>query len=92
MKSNVIKIHSRDNVVVVLKNIGKYDKAILSDECQFDVQDDIPYAHKVALHDIKNGEEIIKYGSCIGIATEDIKKGSWVHAHNINSDVKVEFS
>lgn len=30
--------------------------------------------HKIALNDIKKGENIIKYGYPIGHATEDIKK------------------
>lgn len=41
--------------------------------------------HKAALRDIKAGESIIKYGAAIGTATEDIKKGDWVHIHNIKS-------
>lgn len=32
--------------------------------------------HKIALNDIKKGENIIKYGYPIGHATEDIKKAT----------------
>ena len=35
--------------------------------------------HKIALNDIKKGENIIKYGYPIGHATEDIKKGDHIH-------------
>ena len=45
----------------------------------------IPAGHKFALCDIKSGEYVIKYGEIIGRATEDIKKGEWVHTHNIRS-------
>ena len=41
--------------------------------------------HKTALFDIKKGEDIIKYGYPIGIATEDIKVGEHVHSHNMKT-------
>jgi altronate hydrolase len=43
--------------------------------------------HKYALHDIKKGEDIIKYGDPIGHATEDIKKGEHVHTHNVKTNL-----
>jgi len=45
----------------------------------------IPIGHKFALFDIKKGEIIKKYGEIIGIATEDIQIGDWIHTHNIKS-------
>ena len=46
---------------------------------------EIPAGHKYALEDIKKGEKVIKYGEVIGRAKEDIKKGDWVHTHNVKS-------
>ncbi len=43
--------------------------------------------HKYALFDIKKGENVIKYGSPIGHATEDIKKGDHVHTHNLKTNL-----
>ena len=43
--------------------------------------------HKYALCDIKAGENIIKYGSPIGHATEDIKAGEHVHTHNTKTNL-----
>lgn len=43
--------------------------------------------HKYALTDIKAGENVIKYGSPIGHATEDIKKGDHVHTHNVKTNL-----
>jgi len=46
--------------------------------------------HKVALRAIAKGEQVIKYAQVIGIASEDIPAGSFVHTHNLdfaNSDV-----
>lgn len=46
---------------------------------------DICAGHKVAIDDIKIGEKIIKYGFPIGVASSDIKKGDWVHVHNVKT-------
>ncbi len=56
--------------------------------------ENIPAGHKFALCDIKKGDTIIKYGQIIGRATVDIKKGDWVHTHNVKShlDESVEYS
>ncbi|MBO7402027.1 MAG: altronate dehydratase [Lachnospiraceae bacterium] len=64
-----LKINEEDNVAVVI------DPG----------ESGITAGHKVALTDIKAGEKIIKYGNCIGTATEDIKKGDWVHTHNVKT-------
>ncbi|MBO4262586.1 MAG: altronate dehydratase, partial [Clostridia bacterium] len=45
----------------------------------------IPAGHKFALEDIKEGHFVVKYGEVIGRATQDIKKGEWVHTHNLRS-------
>lgn len=45
----------------------------------------VPLGHKLALVDIKKGQKVIEYGEQIGVATQDIAKGSHVHVHNIKS-------
>lgn len=52
----------------------------------------IPYGHKMALCDIKKGDYVIKYGYPIGRAKSDIKKGEWVHSHNLESHLSESFS
>lgn len=47
---------------------------------------DIPYGHKIALHDIAKGEQVIKYALSIGTALADIKAGDHVHVHNVESN------
>lgn len=46
---------------------------------------DIESGHKYALNAIKNGDDVIKYGYPIGVATSDIEAGDHVHSHNIKS-------
>ena len=42
---------------------------------------------KYALREIAAGENIIKYGNPIGHATKDIRKGEWVHSHNLATNL-----
>ena len=46
---------------------------------------DITSGHKYALAPIRKGEDVIKYGYPIGVATDDINEGDHVHSHNIRS-------
>lgn len=52
--------------------------------------------HKIALRNIKAGEDIIKYGYPIGHAMCDIKAGEHVHIHNVKTNLsgilKYEYS
>ncbi len=45
----------------------------------------IPLGHKVALRDICQGEDVMKYGVPIGTACCDIHTGEHVHTHNLKS-------
>lgn len=46
---------------------------------------DIPYGHKIAVRDRAEGENVIEYGTRIGIATTKIVTGDYVHVHNVRS-------
>lgn len=46
---------------------------------------EIPAGHKMAICDIPEGGEIIKYGYRIGNAKEPVKMGEWIHTHNIRT-------
>ena len=43
--------------------------------------------HKYALRDIRQGEDVIKYGQPIGHATRDIAKGEHIHTHNLKTNL-----
>ncbi len=83
-----IIINPIDNVAVVLR---PYKKGEVVEGVT--LLTDIPQAHKVALKDIKKGENIIKYGNPIGHATADISKGEHVHTQNVatNLDDIIEY-
>jgi len=46
---------------------------------------EIPFGHKLALHDIPKGKPVHRYGFPIGVATAAIKRGEHVHSHNMRS-------
>lgn len=58
------------------------------------VTEAIPQGHKIALKNIAKEENIIKYGFVIGHATTDIPAGSWVHTHNMATNLsgEIEYS
>ncbi len=73
--SRFLQIHPDDNVVVCLEQMAKGDKISLSDGREIVALEDIPAGHKIAVKDVANGGNIIKYGYAIGHATEDISVG-----------------
>lgn len=80
----IIKINSKDNVAVALKEIVKGKEVTVADQT-ITLVEDIPAGHKFTLTDIKQEDIIVKYGFPIGFAKADIKKGSWVHTHNLRT-------
>jgi altronate dehydratase len=88
MNVNVIIVNAKDNVAVALADIKKGSQAILADGSFIEAATDIPYSHKIALADIAQGADIIKYGELIGEAKTAIRKGEWVHTHNLDIEEK----
>ncbi len=85
MQPNVLIIHSRDNVAVALTPLAAGEIAIAEGIAEVRALSDIPASHKIALTDIAAGAEIIKYGEIVAVSTRVIKKGEWVHTHNLES-------
>ena len=82
-----VKIHAKDNVAVALTNLSKGETFSFDNE-NVTLLEDIEQGHKFALRDIKTNENIVKYGTLIGHATQDIKKGEHVHTHNVKTNLK----
>jgi len=85
MRENVLLIHPRDNVAVALRKLESGEKVRGKGIEEFPVLEEIPASHKIALRDIPAGEEIIKYGETVAVSTREIRKGEWVHTHNLES-------
>lgn len=72
-----------DNVGVLLEDAKAGDVAV-SGDVEVTCLEDIAFCHKVALCDIPRHANFIKYGEIIGYALRDIKKGEWIHTHNLD--------
>lgn len=81
-----LKINPADSVVVCLEAKQKGD-IIEIDGQQIIVNQDTPAGHKVLIKDVKQGEDIIKYGYPIGHAKTDLKAGDWVNEKNLKTNL-----
>lgn len=85
-----LKVHDCDNVATVVSNgvekkasVEVYDKK--GNKSVVTVHEPVPFGHKVAVEPIACGARIIKYGEEIGVATQNIDRGDYVHVHNLDS-------
>ncbi len=86
MQDDILIIHPGDNVAVALRPIRAGEQAQAKGIAPFSALEEIPASHKVALQDIPAHAEIIKYGEVVAVTTREIKKGAWVHTHNLGSE------
>ncbi len=82
LKNKIIQITPADNVGIAASSFGIEKDTLLPDGST--VKELIPMGHKVALKNIQQGEAIIRYGHCIGIADKKIDAGYWVNENNIS--------
>ena len=88
MNARAFQINTNDNVASLLDNAVTGVVQILGAQPQsIPLLEKIDRGHKIALRDIASGEAIMKFGVRIGHATQPIKRGAWVHLHNLASDL-----
>ncbi|MBR6351867.1 MAG: UxaA family hydrolase [Firmicutes bacterium] len=90
MNPMALRCSDKDNVAVLFEeNVTAGTDVDVRDKrgntMVIKINEAIPYGHKLALAAIAKGEDIIKYGESIGIATRDIAPGDYVHIHNMDS-------
>lgn len=79
-----IQINKRDNVAVALAPLEK-GRQINFDYKHLTLAEDIPQGHKFSIYPIAKGEAVIKYGYPIGLMTEDVAAGHWLHTQNLKT-------
>lgn len=87
--TKLIRITERDNVAVALHAAAK-GETLKAGDAVVTAREDIPQGHKIALVPIAAGEAVVKYGFPIGHATEPVEAGSWVHTHNMRTNLSGE--
>ncbi len=82
-----VAVHLRpeDNIAVAARNLPAGLEIQYDGRCLV-LADRINLGHKLALRDIRKGEQVFKYGQIIGFAGRDIPAGSHVHVHNVSAD------
>ena len=90
MVKKAIQIDEKDNVATTTSEVeaGEQLEVISPDGrviLKPRVAEPIPFGHKLAIKPVKKGENIVKYGEVIGVATQPIEAGAWVNTHNVGS-------
>lgn len=71
-----IAIQPQDDVIIALRDYVKGEQITLPDGASFALLHDVPKGHKIAVHDLAQGADVMKYGFSIGIAQEPIAQGA----------------
>ncbi|HEX9047797.1 MAG TPA: UxaA family hydrolase [Verrucomicrobiae bacterium] len=86
--TRAFQINAADNVATLLDDADGDQVTILGAQTDnVRALEKIVRGHKIAVRDIAAGEAVIKYGVRIGHATRAIRRGVWVHLHNLASDL-----
>jgi len=76
MQPLYVRIHAADNVGVVVNAEGVQAGAEFASGLK--AAEAIPPSHKIALVDLEEGDAILRYGTPIGYANQQIRQGEWV--------------
>lgn len=88
MEVNALMMDVTDNVVTCVREVAAGETVVYrkgEELCTVVAKEDIPYCHKIALVDIPEGGEVIKYGESLGRTSEQIGRGHWVSHKNLFS-------
>ncbi len=82
--------HVGDHVGVAVEDIQageKVEGVIMENDFSLflEAKSFIPLGHKIGLADLKTGEKVIEYRVPIGVTTQDITPGDYVHTHNLKT-------
>jgi altronate hydrolase len=83
---SVIHLHPSDNVCVAARALAAGESIVVAGR-EVVVREPIKQGHKLAIIPLAQGASVSKYGQHIGEATQSIKAGDWVHAHNLHANV-----
>ena len=85
-KPSLLQIHPTDNVAVALRPL-KGGERVRCGVHEIVILEDIPQGHKVALEEIPEGSDVIKYGSPIGHVAGKCPAGAWLNERNVQTNL-----
>ncbi len=77
-----LHVHAKDTVAIALQDLPS-GSVLTIDGRGITAINDIPKGHKVAITDVAEGAPVLKFGFPIGKASQAIRAGEHVHAHNL---------
>jgi len=97
LSNAAIQLHPKDQVAIVKQEItaetNLQDDRPGAGASNVLVRQSIPAGHKIALEKIPAGGEVLRYGHKIGVASQAIETGDWVHSHNLEvGDMSRDFN
>ncbi|MBB4123753.1 UxaA family hydrolase [Martelella radicis] len=87
MAPRCFRIHEADNVATMLDAAEAEVVSVTgaAADATLTLLEAVDLGHKVALSDIGAGVPVVKFGVAIGVASQPIARGAWVHLHNCES-------
>jgi altronate hydrolase len=82
--ARVVRVHPTDDVAVAVDALEPGD-VVTVNGATIAVREGLPPGHKIALHAMREGDVVRKYGWPIGRLTADVDAGSWIHSHNLRT-------
>jgi len=82
-----IKIHEADNVAVAIHDV-EAGRSFGIDGVNILTLSPVPAGHKVALQDMDEGEDVVKYGFPIGHLLSPVKKGGVIDHSNLKTNLE----
>ena len=78
----LMQLAATDNVAVARRDLAAGESLPVG-SLTLAVREAVGAGHKLATQAIHRGEPVLKYGQCIGLASQDIAPGEHVHVHNL---------
>jgi altronate hydrolase len=74
MQNSVLKIDSKDNVLIALTDLRKGDHITYADQAYI-LMSDVPAKHKFATQNLSTGDDVAMYGVLVGKQESQFRLG-----------------
>ncbi len=90
MRHSFLVHREADDVAVAIRDVEAGQEVVVAwldgdNEVTLRSLGDVPLGHKIALRDLDEGSQLLKYGVPIGRTTRAVRAGDYVHTHNLRS-------
>lgn len=82
--TDAVYLHPDDNLCVAARSLDSGLSIQIADT-KITLAQPIKIGHKIAVRPIAKGDKVYKYGQIIGMATQAIRPGEWIHSHNLHN-------